>query len=90
MVRRPWRYWFTTSTARVKLTGIPLVSFHVSGLWQNTHWNWQPLSQATTRIPGPSTAEPVVNEWTKPQSPLSSASRMPVSPTFSPSETRRS
>ena len=34
MVRRPWRYWFTTSTARVKLTGIPLVIFQVSGLWQ--------------------------------------------------------
>ena len=27
--------------------------------------------QATTRTPGPSTAEPVVNEWRKPTSPLS-------------------
>ena len=38
------------------------------------------------RTPGPSTAEPVVNEWTNPQSPLSSAARMSVSPTRSPSD----
>ena len=41
-------------------------------------------------MPGPSTAEPVVNEWTKPQSPLSSAARMSGSLTFSPSDTRKS
>src|SRR5262245_36965414 len=33
----------------------------------------QPVVQATTRTPGPSTVEPVVNECRKPMSPLSSA-----------------
>ncbi len=35
----------------------------------------QPAVQATTRTPGPSTAEPVVNECRKPMSPLASAVR---------------
>src|SRR5688572_4078969 len=69
---------------------MPLDIFHVSGLWQNTQRNWQPASQATTRTPGPSTAEPVVNECTKPHSPVSSADLMSGSLTFSPSPTRRS
>src|ERR1700747_3240754 len=42
------------------------------------------------RTPGPSTAEPVVNEWINPQSPLSIADRMSVSSTFSLTDTRRS
>src|SRR5688572_26785848 len=33
----------------------------------------QPVVHATTRTPGPSTVEPVVNECRKPMSPLSSA-----------------
>ena len=33
----------------------------------------QPAVQATTRTPGPSTAEPVVNECRKPMSPVASA-----------------
>ncbi len=35
----------------------------------------QPVVQATTRTPGPSTAEPVVKECRKPMSPEASASR---------------
>src|SRR5678816_2453918 len=79
-----------TSTALANGTGIPLVIFQVSGLWQYTHLNWQPDSQATTLTPGPSTAEPVVKEWTNPNSPLSSAPRISSSLTFSPRETRKS
>src|SRR5574339_1219624 len=33
----------------------------------------QPVVQATTRTPGPSTVEPVVNEWRNPMSPVASA-----------------
>ena len=42
------------------------------------------------RTPGPSTAEPVVNEWINPHSPLSMAERMSISSTFSLTPTRRS
>src|SRR3954469_17208640 len=44
--------------------------------------------QATRRMPGPSTAEPVVNEWRNPMSPLRSAERTSVSASPSPSLTR--
>src|SRR6478672_10959192 len=50
----------------------------------------QPLVQATTRTPGPSTADPVVNEWRKPISPEASALRTWVSGTFRPRSTRSS
>jgi hypothetical protein len=30
----PWRYLPSSSAARVTETGMPLVSVHVSGLWQ--------------------------------------------------------
>ena len=33
----------------------------------------QPVVHATTRTPGPSTVEPVVNEWRNPMSPVASA-----------------
>ena len=44
----------------------------------------QPLVQATTRTPGPSTVEPVVNECRKPMSPVASAVRTSDSGTFFP------
>src|SRR5689334_19933251 len=50
----------------------------------------QPVVQATTRTPGPSTADPVVNEWRKPMSPDASALRTSVSGTFRPRSTRSS
>src|SRR3954469_24047752 len=50
----------------------------------------QPEVQATTRTPGPSTAEPVVKEWRNPRSPLASASRTVCSGTPSPRWTRSS
>ena len=50
----------------------------------------QPAVQATTRTPGPSTAEPVVNECRKPMSPVASAVRTSVSGTSSPRSTRSS
>src|SRR5262245_13281833 len=49
-----------------------------------------PVVQATTRIPGPSTAEPVVKEWRKPMSPEASADRTSVSGMFLPRLTRSS
>src|SRR5712671_8101323 len=52
---------------------MPLLIFQVSGLWQYRHRNWQPVVHATTRTPGPSTVEPVVNECRKPMSPVSRA-----------------
>ena len=50
---------------------MPLVTVQVSGLWQYRQRQLQPAVQATTRTPGPSTAEPVVNECRKPTSPVS-------------------
>src|SRR5262249_44443661 len=50
----------------------------------------QPAVQATSRTPGPSTADPVVKEWRKPMSPLASAERTSVSGTCAPSFTRSS
>src|SRR6476469_8821478 len=49
-----------------------------------------PVSHATTRMPGPSTADPVVNEWRNPMSPEASAPRTSVSGTFRPRSTRSS
>src|SRR5688572_656435 len=50
----------------------------------------QPVVHATTRTPGPSTAEPVVNECRNPMSPLASAWRTVCSGTSSPRCTRSS
>ena len=50
----------------------------------------QPVVQATTRTPGPSTVEPVVNEWRNPMSPVASAVRTSDSGTFLPRLTRSS
>ena len=50
----------------------------------------QPAVQATTRTPGPSTADPVVNECRNPMSPVASAVRTSVSGTSSPRSTRSS
>src|SRR6476469_1646507 len=44
--------------------------------------------QATRRMPGPSTADPVVNEWRNPRSPVLSAVLTSVSGTRSPRLTR--
>src|SRR6185436_3130153 len=49
-----------------------------------------PAVHATTRTPGPSTAEPVVYECRNPMSPLASASRTLCSGTASPRCTRSS
>src|ERR1700754_5013355 len=48
----------------------------------------QAVVQATSRMPGPSTAEPVVNEWRKPRSPVLSAVLTSVSGRSSPRWTR--
>src|SRR5690242_18803051 len=58
---------------------MPLPSVQVSGLWQNWQRNMQAVVQATSLIPGPSTAEPVGNEWRKPRSPELSAGLTVVS-----------
>src|SRR5215204_4688896 len=50
----------------------------------------QPVVHATTRTPGPSTAEPVVNECRNPMSPVASAARTSVSGTPLPRLTRSS
>src|SRR3954471_10314730 len=50
----------------------------------------QPEVQATTRTPGPSTADPVVNEWRNPMSPVASAVRTSVSGMPAPRFTRSS
>src|SRR5262245_44338139 len=50
----------------------------------------QPAVQATTRTPGPSTAEPVVKEWRNPMSPVASAVRTSASATSLPRSTRSS
>src|SRR4051794_3724085 len=62
---------------------MPFVRVHVSGLWQYRQRNMQAVVQATRRMPGPSTAEPVVKECRKPRSPvlsalLTSVSAMPL------------
>ena len=75
MTLRPWRYFPSSSAAFTTETGMPFVTVHVSGLWQYRHRHMHPVVHATTRTPGPSTVEPVVNEWRNPMSPLASASR---------------
>ena len=52
---------------------MPFASVQVSGLWQYWQRNMQAVVQATSRMPGPSTAEPVVKLWRKPMSPVLSA-----------------
>src|SRR4029450_7939096 len=47
-----------------------------------------PVVHATTRTPGPSTAEPVVNEWRNPMSPVASALRTSDSARPAPRLTR--
>ena len=69
-------------------TGMPFLSVQVSGLWQYWQRNIQAVVQATSRMPGPSTAEPVVKECRKPRSPVLSALRTSVSGTPSPRCTR--
>ncbi len=75
-------YFFSCSVALPTDTGMPLRMVQVSGLWQYRQRHMQPVVQATTRTPGPSTAEPVVNECRKPMS------RWPV-PSAHPSPSRR-
>src|SRR5438067_12913339 len=50
----------------------------------------QPLVHATRRTPGPSTVDPVVNEWRNPISPVASATRTSASGTAVPRLTRSS
>ena len=50
----------------------------------------QPVVHATTRTPGPSTVEPVVNECRNPMSPVASAVRTSDSGTSLPRLTRSS
>src|SRR5262245_13922582 len=88
MALRPWRYLPSSAAAFVTLTGMPLRIVHVSGLWQYWQRHMHPVVHATTRTPGPSTAEPVVNECRNPMSPVSSAPRTSVSGTSSPRFTR--
>src|SRR3954470_9994745 len=87
---KPWRYFLSSSVARAIVTGRPLVIVHVSGLWQYRHRHMQPVVQATTRTPGPSTADPVVNECRNPMSPEARALRTVDSGTFRPRSTRSS
>src|SRR5215471_16425765 len=70
---RPLAYLPSSSTARPIGTGIPFLIVQVSGLWQNLQRNMHSAIHATRRMPGPSTAEPVVKECMKPMSPLVSA-----------------
>ena len=49
-----------------------------------------PAVHATTRTPGPSTVDPVVNECRNPMSPVASAVRTSDSGTFLPWSTRSS
>src|SRR3954453_21703698 len=90
MTFRPGWYFLSSSVALATLTGIPFVIVQVSGLWQYRHRHMQPVVQATTRTPGPSTADPVVNECRNPMSPDASALRTSVSGTFRPRSTRSS
>src|SRR5688572_3193782 len=88
MAFRPGAYLRSCSVARSIVTGIPFDSVQVSGLWQYWQRNMHAVVHATSRMPGPSTAEPVVNECRKPMSPLLSAERTSMSPTSSPRWTR--
>ena len=88
MILRPTRYFFSSSVAVAIVTGMPLVIVHVSGLWQYRHRHMHPVVHATTRTPGPSTVDPVVNEWRNPMSPVASAVRTSVSGTCAPRFTR--
>src|SRR4051812_30738227 len=90
MTFRPGWYFLSSSVALATLTGIPFVIVHVSGLWQYRHRHMQPVVQATTRTPGPSTADPVVNECRNPMSPDASALRTSDSGTLRPRFTRSS
>src|SRR6187431_1435548 len=90
MTLSPCAYLRSSSVARVTATGMPLRIVQVSGLWQYRQRHMQPVVHATTRTPGPSTAEPVVNECRKPMSPFASALCTSVSGTPSPRCTRRS
>src|SRR5436190_22391852 len=90
MTLRPCWYLRSCSLACPIVTGRPLVIVQVSGLWQYRQRHMQPLVQATTRTPGPSTADPVVNEWRNPMSPEASAPRTSVSGTLRPRSTRSS
>src|SRR5262245_30165123 len=87
---RPRRYFPSSAAAWAMVTGIPLVMVQVSGLWQYWHRHMQPVVHATTRTPGPSTADPVVNEWRNPMSPLASAVLTSVSAMPAPRLTRSS
>src|SRR5262245_45638826 len=90
MFLSPWRYFPSCAFALSTVTGTPFVILQVSGLWQYKQRNWQPVVQATTRIPGPSTADPVVNECKNPMSPVASAVRTSDSGTPLPRSTRSS
>src|SRR5215207_1956686 len=85
---RPCRYLPSCSSACPALTGMPLRIVQVSGLWQYRQRHMQPVVHATTRTPGPSTAEPVVYEWRNPMCPSASAVRTSVSGTSLPRLTR--
>src|SRR5262245_61898175 len=87
---RPCRYFLSSAVACATVTGMPLLMVHVSGLWQYKHRHMHPAVHATTRTPGPSTADPVVNEWRNPMSPVLSAVRTSDSGTFFPRFTRSS
>jgi hypothetical protein len=75
MTFRPVAVLPNSSAARARVTGSPLLIVQVSGLWQYRQRHMQPVVHATTRTPGPSTAEPVVKECRKPMSPVASAVR---------------
>lgn len=90
MTFSPWRYLPISSAARSTDTGMPLRIVQVSGLWQYTQRHMQPAVHATSRTPGPSTADPVVNECRNPMSPDVSAWRTSVSGTSRPRPTRSS
>src|SRR5215831_15661217 len=90
MTLSPLEYLRSSSVARCTDTGMPLRIVQVSGLWQYRQRHMHPVVHATTRTPGPSTAEPVVKECRKPMSPLASALRTSVSGTSSPRCTRMS
>src|SRR5215510_5357353 len=69
---------------------MPLRRVQVSGLWQYWQRHMHPVVHATTRTPGPSTVEPVVNECRKPMSPVASAVLTSISGTSLPRSTRSS
>ena len=85
MTFRPCRYLRSSSVACASGDRDAVAScVQVSGLWQYRHRHMQPAVHATTRTPGPSTVEPVVNECRKPMSPVASAVRTSVSGTSLP------